>query len=100
VTQPITRDLREIISAAETIEAELLFQVDRLKQRGAGSTTNESEHLMDLRQGYEYAARYIAILRRYQQGRLERQGAEREPVGAAAIDDAGRAIPFTETEAR
>jgi hypothetical protein len=98
VSQPLTRDVRKIVESAEIMEAELLFQADRLKQ--SGSTENEDEHFADLRRGYESAARYVGILKRYQQGRLEKQqqGGERERESAmpTGLDARHRALPIVE----
>jgi hypothetical protein len=74
------RSLPEIVDALEISENELRFHADRIRvpdapesDESTGSTEGETHHLADLKTGYESAAHYIGILRRYQKGRLERQ---------------------------
>jgi hypothetical protein len=70
MTQPLTRDLGATIAALEIAEAELTFQADRLGNRTKPSTELESEHLADLKEGYEKGARYVGILLNYHKGRM------------------------------
>jgi hypothetical protein len=70
--QPRTRDLSKVIEALDIVEAELRFQVSRLKeklkiereQKGA-----ENEYLERLCQRYDEATGTLVTLRRYQEGR-------------------------------
>lgn len=93
--------------SSKIAEQELRFQADRLAKSVQPDTPDEGGHLSDLRYGYEEAAdaleclrklrgaaRYVGILRRYQQGRLARMGTEK-PSGPS-MDEHGNAVAFTE----
>lgn len=92
--------VREIIDALEVSENEFRFQASRLAQQSEPETESEREHLRDLREGYANAARYAAILRRYQQGRLERERQIPNEDSGSTVDAAGRPAAFTEDEGR
>lgn len=98
MSQPVTRDLTRIVEACEIVEAELRFQVERLTQQVRPERSDsDPEHLGDLRDGYDNAARYVRILGNYQRGRVERQGrspAAEAPVSVASdtFDEHGRVI--------
>lgn len=71
-TQPMTRSVSEVVDAIRIVESELEFQINRLEKKEGGRTMDETDHLADLAKGYETARRYLKILRRYQEGRIER----------------------------
>lgn len=64
MNQPRTRDLRRVIEALEIVEAELRFQIERLKDKP------DDEFLTRLCQRYDEATGTIVTLRRYQEGRI------------------------------
>ena len=63
--------LKGLIASIKETRAELDFQVRRIDRLDV-STESEKEHLDDLASGYEKAHKYLGILLKYQQGRLER----------------------------
>lgn len=97
MTQPVTRDLARIIEACEIVEAELRFQSERLEQNvRPESSGSDPQHLADLGAGYASSARYVGILRRYQEGRVERVRGGAVSEGDGSIDNLGRAAAFVE----
>ena len=72
ITQPLTRDVRELVDALAIVESELGFQVARLR-RDTGDSEQERAHLIDLMGGYIVAYRYIGLLKRYHAGRVDRR---------------------------
>jgi hypothetical protein len=68
---PLTRDVRVVAAACAVVQAELLFQSERLATT-IPSTDNEREHLARLMAEYRQSARTVGTLRRYQEGRLAR----------------------------
>jgi hypothetical protein len=77
-----------IIGALNIVEAEFRFHADRLERHVEPDTDSERDHLRDLATGYRSAAHHCGILRRYQEGRVRREGAAVEEDG---VDEAGRA---------
>lgn len=73
ITQPLTRDVRELVDALAIVEAELGFQVSRLRVQNSGDSDQERDHLLDLMGGYLVSYRYIGILKRYHGGRVDRR---------------------------
>jgi len=67
MSQPRTRDLRKVIEALEIVEAELRFQVERLKEK---LQTGDDEFLERLCKRYDEATGTLVTLRRYQEGRI------------------------------
>jgi hypothetical protein len=97
-TQPLTRDMGEVVRALEVTEAELGFQVTRLLSRLQEPSlgTGERSHLLDLLSGYGVSRRYLAILLRYHRGRQEGvRGVTRDH---APFDPDGSARAFTKEE--
>lgn len=82
---PLTRDVRVVAAACAVVQAELLFQSERLASSIA-STDNEADHLRRLMTEYKAAARSVATLRRYQEGRLAR-ATERGDVSPVDVHD-------------
>lgn len=63
-----------MIESLRVSEAELIFHADRIARNVDAATEMEGEHLEDLQAGYRAAARFCAILRRYQEGRARHRG--------------------------
>ena len=85
--RPRTRDLPYLVDALRVTEAELAFQVKRLTGLVNARTQEEQQYHDELRTGYEGAARYVRVLRRYHEGRLER------------LQDDGRVTPLPSVSA-
>jgi hypothetical protein len=82
---PLTRDVRVVAAACAIVQAELLFQSERLAST-LPSTDNEREHLTRLMTEYKNSARAVNTLRRYQEGRLAR-AAERGTTDDRVMSD-------------
>lgn len=74
MSKPRTGSIEKVIEACEIVEAELKFHADRLARNVDPANPSEDEHLADVRQGYRNAARYVGILRHYQEGRVNARG--------------------------
>lgn len=73
MTQPRTRDLRKVIDSLDIVEAELRFQVDRLKEKlkiDRERTGDRDEFLERLCKRYDEATGTLVTLRRYHEGRI------------------------------
>lgn len=95
---PRTRSMHRVVEACEDVEQELGFQIRRLNEHVTPRTEEEKEYFDNLKAGYEGAKRWIAILRRYQQGRLDRTRAG-EPApdrDAPSIDEDGTSGAYLE----
>ena len=104
---PFVRALPELVDALVVVEAELLFQVHRLEEHVKPDTAEEAVYHADLKLGYEQAAKYVGRLKKYHEGRLNKQRRGREGGPSpyreddeqasreAAIDAAGRAAAHT-----
>lgn len=99
VAQPRARSLDELVDALETVESELGFQVMRLNEHVNPRTEEEAKYHEDLKHGYQSSQYYVRLLKRYHQGRLDRQrGGEAladDPTNAG-IDASGHAAAFFE----
>lgn len=74
--EPLTRDVRVVVAALAIVEAEFAFHAHRLQYGGARvGTENEAQYFRDLLRGYTTGAKFSAILRRYNEGRLRRAAA-------------------------
>lgn len=71
------RDLGKLVEALAETEAELDFQVHRLETMVKPTTESEVEYFGKMLQGYRTASRWVGILKRYQQGRIDRQVQEK-----------------------
>lgn len=94
---PPSRSLVDIVRALELSEGELFHQVKRLEDNVTPRTEDEAAHLTDMREGYRSAARYVGILKRYNEGRLRRRGIDYAPDSLHdddAINDSGIAMPY------
>ena len=91
MSQPLTRDIQEVVGALEIVLAELRFHCTRLDDKlrvPRTFTDEEADHLEDLVRGYQTSQHYLDTLLRYQRGRLTRQRLSL-PAGVD-IDAAGR----------
>jgi hypothetical protein len=73
MTQPRTRDLRKVIDALDIVEAELRFQVNRLKGKSKNDLERRGERdefLERLCKRYDEATGTIVTLKRYHEGRI------------------------------
>lgn len=86
-TRPVARSLAELVRALHIVESELGFQVHRLNEHVKPRTASEIEYHENLKEGYQTAQRWVGILRRYHQGRLDRAGAEVGSVSESQGDD-------------
>lgn len=94
------RLLAEIVDALDVVESELTFQVKRLIEHVKPRTEAEAQYFEELKAGYQSAAYMVRTLKRYQEGRLERQkgGAVGQSDGFDHVDafdgDTGAATPY------
>lgn len=71
--------LVDLVDALSVVEDELGFQVKRLNEHVKARTEEEAKYHDDLRQGYASAQTYVRRLRRYHEGRLDRQSETGNP---------------------
>lgn len=79
--EPKTRSIQEVVNALDVVMDELGFQLMRLDEHVKPSTESEEDYLPKLREGYKTSQYWLGVLRRYQQGRLDRMktGDQRQP---------------------
>ena len=93
---PLVRDIGEIVRCLAVSEAEVRHQIARLERHVQSRTEKEAQYHRELLDGYRTTARYLAILRRYQQGRLENGGRAPEPYREEMVDERGVMGAYTE----
>ncbi len=98
ITQPVTRDVRELVEALEVVEAELGFQATRLRVQNSGDSDKERDHLIDLMGGYLVAYRYVGILKRYHSGRVDRRESSVPQADGVSADGRVAAVVTDEVE--
>lgn len=91
---PKTRDLARLIDALEIVGTELSFQVMRLTEHVTPRTDEEREYLEKLKKGYEQGAYHVRLLKKYHEGRLERQTGPNETVDSKDAIVGGKASPY------
>lgn len=104
-TQPLSRDLEEVIGAIDIVEEELRFQVARIDAMGlpndAGIANTQQAFLKRLRDRYDAAVGTLVTLGRYQRGRLHRRE-EKQRVGDLAertdVSRDGHASPYLDED--
>ena len=91
---PKTRDLAKLIESLDITGTELSFQVMRLNEHVKPRTTEEKEYHETLKAGYEQAAYYVRLLKKYHEGRLERQTGPNESADSKDAIVGGKATPY------
>jgi hypothetical protein len=81
--------LDKLVEALTLTESELGFQVHRLEDMVSPRTDSEAEYHTNLKRGYSDAKYWVGILKRYHEGRLQRQGGD---VGPAPSNGGVRAF--------
>jgi hypothetical protein len=97
ITQPLTRDVSELVDALAIVEAELGFQISRLRQN-TGSSEQERDHLVDMMGGYIVSYRYVGLLKRYHSGRVERRESSVPQADGVSADGRVTAVVTDEVE--
>lgn len=88
MSEVIERQLQEVVAAINVVEAELILHAERLADKVV-EVESEGSHLRSLSKSYAEAARTLAILRRYQEGRLRSLRARKDESATvpATIDE-------------
>lgn len=94
---PLTQDLNELLRALDVAGAEFAFQAHRLRTAEAPpKDEQEARYRTLLMEGYDKAAKFARILRRYAAGRQIRTSRRNAPSMDAqrdAISESGAAAP-------
>lgn len=98
MTVPLTRDLREVLSALDIVTAELGFQAERLRARVLPDSDTARAYLTQLGHDYEHAQRTCEKLRQYHAARVRRAALPPTPDDhdPNAVDGRGTAAPSLE----
>lgn len=83
-----------MIDALDIVGTELSFQVMRLTEHVKPRTDEEGEYHEKLKKGYEQAAYHVRLLKKYHEGRLERQTGPNETVDNKDAIIGGKATPY------
>lgn len=93
-TAPKTRDLARLIDALDVVGTELSFQVMRLNEHVKPRTDEEADYHEKLKVGYTDAAYHVRLLKKYHEGRLERQTGPNESADSKEAIIDGKATPY------
>lgn len=91
---PKTRDLARLIEALDTVGTELSFQVMRLTEHVKPRSDEEADYHEKLKKGYTDAAYHVRLLKKYHEGRLERQTGPNESADNKEAIVGGKAMPY------